>query len=147
MTITNRFIKVTTNLSKAEVDAILTALSTEEKQEIISLYDNFSHVETIEADGTVSMFASIHQNVIADVFDLYVKMGIDFKYEDITERVLFSCFESTGYPEVSTQLDDLAKSYVDNNLDVDTVLDKINKVGNGSTTCLNDKDREVLATM
>lgn len=147
MTTTTRFIKVTTNLTKPEVDAVLNALSNEEKLNIISLYDSFTHVETIEADETVSMFAVIHQNVITDVFDLYVKMGINFKFEDITEQVLFSCFESTNYSETAEQLNAMVKEYINNHLDVDTVLDKINKVGNGSTECLNTKDLEILASI
>ncbi len=93
------------------------------------------------------MFAVIHQNVISDVFELYVKMGINFKFEDLTEQVLFSVFESSNYPEFSEQLNAMTSEYVNDYLDVDTVLDKINKIGKGSTECLNTKDREILANI
>ncbi len=139
---TMRFIKVTTNLTKPEIDSILASTSTDDKTTIANLYDSFSHVELIEVDKTVSMFAVIHQNIITDVFELYVKMGINFKYEDITERVLFSCLEANSYPEVSKKLSKLINEYISNYLTVDNVLDKISEMGRDS---LNEVDMKVLS--
>ena len=125
-----KIIKFTTKHSSTELSDIFNKLNPIEAEYIKNLYNKFDYFEFNDDNDNVCMFASIHPNYISDLLESYVKTSLNFKYEDITKDVLYSKLDVKIF-----ESDDLTKmidSFIKENLDVDTVLDKINEFGRDS---------------
>jgi hypothetical protein len=125
-----KFIKITTKHNSTELNDIFNKLSPTEVEYIKNLYSKFEYFEFNDVDDSVCMFASIHPNYISDLLESYVKLSINFKYEDITKDVLYSKLDFKIFE--SEDLTKMIDNFIKENLDVDTVLDKINEFGRDS---------------
>lgn len=123
-----KFIKITTNHTKKELQSLLDSLSYREVQELKKVYYKFNFVE-FQQDEFVCMYAAIHQNYIKNLLDIYINLNISFKYEDLTKEALFNLIE-LDTPEI----DELVQNFIKQNIEVDDVLDKINELGMSSLT-------------
>lgn len=138
-----KFIKITTTHTEEALNAKLAALKPVEVDNVSKLYAKFNHIEFSDANDCKCMFAVIHENYIADLLEAYVTLSINFIYEDLTKDVLYGNFDINkfGWSEL---LKPMVESFIDSNLDVDTVLDKISALGKES---LNEKDMLVLTNI
>ncbi len=84
-------------------------------------------------NGLVSSYMICSERVLEEVCSLFYKYEVKFKVQDITKLFL--------YGQVSIEDDDFQK-YLTENLDIDTILDKINEVGINSLSSL---DKEILS--
>lgn len=125
-----KFIKITTRHTSLELNDIFNKLTPTEAESIRDLYKNFSYFEFIDENDNVCMFSSIHTNYISDLLESYVKSSINFKYEDLTKDVLFSKLDVSTFN--SDDLSKMVNKFIKENLDTDTVLDKINEFGYNS---------------
>jgi len=125
----NRFIKITTEHTQSELEDLVNKIPTFQVEEIKKLYQNFDCVEYINRKNRVCMYASIHENYIKDLIDLYTKLNISFNFEDITKKTLFGLEKSQDL-----NVEKLISRFIKNNLEVDDVLDKINELGSSSLT-------------
>ena len=130
-----RFIKITTSHTEFELSNMFSVVSVPEIEQIQKIYNKFDKVEYIDNDF-VCMFASIHSNYINDLINLYVKFNISFTYEDFTKKALFGLMKSKN-----KNVNKLISKFIEQNLEVDDVLDKINELGMKK---LNEKDLLVL---
>jgi hypothetical protein len=125
-----KLIKFSSKHNSNELNDIFNKLSPIEVEYIKNLYSKFEYFEFNDVDDNVCMFASIHPNYISDLLESYVKLSINFKYEDITKDVLYSKLDVKIFE--SDDLKNMIDSFIKENLDVDTVLDKINEFGRDS---------------
>lgn len=119
--------KIATNLTAKENSYIASNMCEEEiaNIEILSSVD-------IEETQHITTYLICDIANIFKLEDLLIKHSVKFKTEDITEKFMH------GEVEID---DDKFKSYLNNNLTVDIVLDKICKAGIES---LSELDRIVL---
>ena len=149
-----RFIKIVTSHTNPQLESMIlsSGLSEMEVENIEKVYNKFQFIEYLDSSENICMFVCIHRNHIIELFDLYLKLNMSFKYEDVTTSALFGVlksqykielegksidYASNNFPLIDKFIDD----FVDNNLEVDDVLDKINEFGKDS---LNEKDFLVL---
>ena len=149
-----RFIKIVTSHTNPQLESMILSrgLSEMELENIEKVYNKFKFIEYLDNSENICMFLCIHRNHIIELFDLYLKLDMSFKYEDVTTSALFGVLKSqykielegksidyvsNNFPLIDKFIDD----FVDNNLEVDDVLDKINEFGKDS---LNEKDFLVL---
>jgi len=149
-----RFIKIVTSHTNPQLESMILSrgLSEMELENIEKVYNKFKFIEYLDNSENICMFLCIHRNHIIELFDLYLKLDMSFKYEDVTTSALFGVLKSqykielegksidyvsNNFPLIDKFIDD----FVDNNLEVDDVLDKINELGKDS---LNEKDLLVL---
>jgi hypothetical protein len=125
-----KFIKLTTKHNSTELGDIFNKLNPIEVEYITNLYNKFDYFEFNDDNDNVCMFASIHTNYISDLLESYVKLSLNFKYEDITKDVLYSKLDFKIFE--SEDLTKMIDNFIKENLDVDTVLDKINEFGRDS---------------
>jgi hypothetical protein len=141
---TTKFIKITTKHTKEELAAFVANMSASELDNLSVAYDKFDYVEFDNEDGFECMFAVINEAHISELLDMYVALSVNFSYEDLTKEALYSSLDTSTY---NTHIDDINKlieAFIDSNLDVDTVLDKMLDLGKES---LNDKDMLVLTSI
>ena len=125
-----KFIKITTKHKSSDIMSIINKLSPNDIQSLKDLYKKFDYVEFDDVNGNVCMFANIHVNYISDLLESYVGLSINFKYEDITKDVLFSKLDVSIF--LDEDLTKMVDNFITENLDTDTVLDKINDLGYNS---------------
>jgi len=129
-----KFIKLTTNHTAVELSTMLNTLSKYEIDAISDLYRKFDDIEFVDANGFVGMFAAIHSNHITDLLDVYVKLGVNFKYQDITKEALYNTIDTTEFKHIKDELSLCVSTFITDNLDIDTVLEKITDLGKQSLT-------------
>lgn len=132
-----KFIKITTKHTDEQLRELMSKLSISEIDFIEKTYDKFNYVEFINEIGNKCMFASIDSSHITDLLSTYVSLSLDFIYEDLTKEALYN-----NIPTDNADVLAMLESYIDDNLDADTVLDKILELGKESLT---DKDILVLS--
>lgn len=87
------------------------------------------------------MFAVIDEYTLAKLVTEYVKCGINFSVTDITKETLFGHIPIILGFEKQSELNQLIKDFISDNLSLDIVLEKINKKGVDS---LSKFDKKVL---
>lgn len=132
-----KFIKITSKHTKEQLNALMSNMSNTELDVIESLYSKFQYVEFTDEVGNECMYAVIQEKYIVELFDVYVNFSVNFVYEDMTKEALYSSIITNDADVIS-----MLESYIDANLDVDVVLDKILDLGRESLT---DKDILVLS--
>lgn len=136
-----KFIQIGTNIKDTESFNI----SDSNLDRMKKLFSKFDFVESMDRDGYSNMFCVIHENYIPQLFQFLSELAIEFTYKDLTKDVLFGFFPNVE--DLHFESEDLASynylinEFLDANLDVDTVLDKILEHGKSSLT---DKDISVL---
>ena len=123
-----KFIKITVNNTNEEVDAILSDFDSTSLGFVGKLYLNVKHIEFDLEDGRGMMYAEMEERQVNKLLSIYVKYGVDFSYEDITKFVLFGNIPPVN-EEKCEELKALIKLFIEDNLDTDTVLEKISEVG------------------
>lgn len=135
-----KFIKLTVKHNLQHIEDMVTKLDKSYIEKMNELYDSFKCVEFTTVEGLEVMYAVVDDFIIEKLFKEYMNCEISFSYEDITKSVLFG-----QIPEISREeekhLDYLISEFIDENLELDIVLDKINECGISSLT---DKDRRIL---
>ena len=149
-----RFIKIVTSHTNPQLESMIlsSGLSEMEVENIEKVYNKFQFIEYLDNSENICMFVCIHRNHIIELFDLYLKLNMSFKYEDVTNSALFGILKSQYKIELADKsidycsnnfplIDKFIDNFVDKNLEVDDVLDKINEFGKDS---LNERDLLVL---
>ena len=136
-----KFIKITTRHTREELDKVVDGLDKVYKKILIDLYSEFNHLEYNTKDGFVAMYASIDDRKLVKLFECFTKNSLDFSYEDITKNVLFGNIPRIDQEHEEPNLKCLIDEFVADNLDTNTVLDKISEMGFNSLT---EQDLKVL---
>jgi hypothetical protein len=121
--------KIKTGLTQDQIDKLNDSLDTSDISLIETLEDQVLNVDVVE-DGLVSSYMICTEKVLESVCSLFYKYEVKFKVQDITKLFL--------YGQVSIEDDDFQK-YLIENLDIDTILDKINEIGIEKLTELDKK--------
>lgn len=137
----NKFIKIQTNHTKAELDAILAELDPIEVEFLRDLYLNFSYHEFVDNNGFVCMYAYMEEQFVKEICRKYVDLGVSFRFTDITKEVKFHDTYFFPKEERDAKLVALIHNFINVNISVDDVLEKISELGSDSLT---DLDRQIL---
>lgn len=135
-----KFIKITVKNTEAEIDNIISEFDSISFEFIKNLYEMQKYIEFDLEDGRNVMYVEISESKASQLLSIYVKYGVDFSYEDITKFVLFGNVPFVN-EEKCEDLKALIKIFIEDNLDTDTVLDKINEMGINS---ISEQDKKVL---
>jgi len=135
-----KFIKITINHTEQEVDNIISEFDSVSLDFIGELYLKQKHIEFNLEDGRGIMYAEMEESQVNKLLSIYVKYGVDFSYEDITKSVLFGNVPFVN-EEKCEDLKALIQIFIEENLDTNTVLDKISEMGIDS---ISEQDKKVL---
>lgn len=136
-----KFIKVITKHTPQDIKDINSKLDAHYTEMLLDLYDTFNYIRFCTEDGFLAMYAVLEETKIAQLHSEWIKWSINFVCEDITKFVLFGNVPEIYGTEEKRILNDIVREFIENNLDTDTVLDKINEMGFHNLT---DKDKKVL---
>lgn len=136
-----KFIKVITEHTQESLNKFVLSLDQFTLEHFCNIYSSFNYIEFEIENGFTAMYATISDNQIEKLFLEYVKHEINFSYEDITKNVLFGEFPKLEDEEKNNNLQAITKLFVEDYLDVNTVLEKISKMGIKS---INEIDKRVL---
>lgn len=120
------------NLTPEDSDNLSNSLDDSEVFALETLQNKVLNVDVIE-DGMVSSYLICDEKCLDFILSLLYKYEIRFKLKDITKIFL--------YGQVTIDDDDF-QNYLKENLDIDTILDKINEIGIESLSLL---DKEILS--
>jgi|ERR1035437_1325885 hypothetical protein len=137
-------INIKTQHTSKALEAMIKVLDDARIERLKSLYRSFEHLEYLLENDYVGMFASVDEKTLEILKTEYTKIGVNFIIDDITKSVLFGTT-----PRISdiNKHDDLRKfisHFVNDNLTLDVVLDKINENGIES---LSLKDKKILESV
>ncbi len=133
-----KFIKIATKHTKDEFSDLTAHLSRLELELLGRLYSKFLYVEYLDENELECIMAVIHTNYIGDLIQVYTESNLDFTYEDLTKDVFFSRIDTEPFTDGMLEL---VNQFIDDYLDSDIVLDKINECGIKSLTT---KDKQIL---
>jgi hypothetical protein len=136
-----KFIKLTTNYTEQELDKINSNLEESCIKELDELYSTFQYVRFFSMKKTVCVYAILDDKTIETLVSKYIKLGISFKYEDVSRYVLFGNVPEVDEELSQNELNDMIHYFVGENLDIDIVLDKINELG---ISQLTEVDKKIL---
>ena len=136
-----KFIKVTTEHTQEELDGLVSELDKITFDRLLALYDSFSYIEYYNENNKSAMYAALNDNQIKQLFSEFMKQEVKFSYEDITKQVLFGNLPVLKNRELNKDLQGILDLFIDENLDTDIVLDKINEMGINS---ISKRDKRVL---
>lgn len=125
--------KISTNLTESESDKIYNSLSRENKKKISDLNDGVLNNDIFDEFGHMTSYMICDKEVIDFIVNLFHENKVKYKVEDITKLFL--------YGQVKIE-DKEFQNFLKENLDIDTILDKINEIGINSLT---DLDKEILS--
>ena len=135
-----KFIKIVTNHTKEEIDAIFSKFSSIDKQLMEDFYSTFKHNNFIDSNDSISMYAVIDSSGVDKLLKVYTDNSISFTYTDLTKQVLYGQVKSTGFI-FDSFINDFINDFIDKNITVDIILEKITELGKDS---LNEKDLSIL---
>jgi uncharacterized protein YkvS len=124
--------KIKTGLTQGQIDKLNDSLDSSDMTLIETLEDQVLNTDVVE-DGLVSSYMICSEKVLDAICSIFYKYEVKFKVQDITKLFL--------YGQVSVDDVDFQNFLVEN-LDIDTILDKINEVGIESLSSL---DKEILS--
>jgi hypothetical protein len=125
--------KINTELTKNEAEELYKNLTFQEIEDLEG-YDMKAY--DVEINGKMSSYVITTRYVLTRIILFFRQKNLDFTYEDITDDVLFS--------QIKFHDDDFNKNiddFINENITVDHILDKINQFGIESLT---DSDRKKL---
>jgi len=137
-------INIKTQHTSKALESMIKVLDNARIESLKSLYRSFEHLEYLLVNNHVGMFANVDEKTLETLKSEYTKIGVTFTIEDITKSVLFGT-----HPTISdvNKHDDLRKfisHFVNDNLTLNIVLDKINEKGIDS---LSLKDKKILESV
>jgi hypothetical protein len=125
--------KISTNLTESESDKIYNSLSRENKKKISDLNEGVLNNDIFDEFGHMTSYMICDKQVVDFIVDLFHVNKVKYKVEDITKLFL--------YGQVKIEDKDF-QNFLKENLDIDTILDKINEIGINSLT---DLDKQILS--
>jgi hypothetical protein len=142
--------RLDSDFTQEEIDEISSSLPTEGR-ELLECFAGIEMAETyLKEDGTyhpsegkdvmIVILAEWEKEKMSELMDMVFDPS---KYEmsDISEDVLFGRHSEKTYVGTEDEMKSIFDSYLDDYLDQDTVLDKINMYGISSLT---ERDKKVL---
>lgn len=138
-----KFVKLTTNYTKEEEEDINNLVDDFSMQNLEKLYSTFEHVKFYSKEQTASLYAIVDDKTIEALFSEYIKFNTIVKYEDMSKSVLFGHIPDIEGKYSKIELENMINSFIENNLSVDVVLDKMNEVG---LSKLSERDMKILET-
>lgn len=136
-----KFIKIITEHSQEEIDSLVCGFDEITFDRLLQLYNSFNYVEFYTEEGKTAMYAELNERQIEQLFSEFVKQEVKFSYEDITKQVLFGNLPVLEKEELNKNLQGILNLFIDENLNTDIVLDKINEMG---ITAISERDKKVL---
>lgn len=144
-----KFIKILTKHINSELAEIINGCSEFEIDQIERVYFDLDYIEFVDKDGFIGMFLSTSDLNLRKLIDFYVSKSIKFSFEDCTKDVLLDRgIDVDGYKlllsldkDAKSEIDSLVSRFYQDNIDVDSILDKINEKG---ITSLTEFDKKVL---
>ena len=141
-----KFIKIETNLKDSDIDNY--NLSNSDRNKMIDIFSKFDYVEFKREDFNC-FFCVVHINYITQLLTFLSGISVEFTYTDLSKDILFGiltntkdlCFESE---QEEVKLKNMIDNFINDNLTVDIVLDKILELGKN---CLTSKDIQVLENL
>ena len=125
--------KISSNLTESENDKIYNNLSRENKKKISDLNEGVLNNDIFDEFGHMTSYMICDKEVIDFIVDIFCENEVKYKVEDITKLFL--------YGQVKIEDNDF-QNFLKENLDIDTILDKINEIGINSLT---DLDKKILS--
>ena len=126
--------KISTNLTESETYKIYNTFSKEDKKKISDFNDGgVLNNDIIDEFGHMTSYMICDKEVVDFIVNLFHKNKVKYKVEDITKLFL--------YGQVKIEDKDF-QNFLKENLDIDTILDKINEIGINSLT---DLDKQILS--
>ena len=128
-----RVYKISTDLTKEREDLLSSTFSREEEKTIFNYFEsgNITY-DIIDENGFITSYYLCSKEALDYIKYLFYKYEVKFNIYDITNDFLIG---KVDINDVDFQ------KYLLENLDIDTILDKINELGLES---LNDIDKRVL---
>jgi hypothetical protein len=127
------FYRIKTKLTKEQSEKIVDSLTPIEVERLES-YKLKAYDE--EVNGNINSYIITDRYVLTRILLFLRQKDIDFEYEDISDDVLIGDISFKGTP-----FEDEVNEFINNNITVDHILDKINKFGIES---LSEKDKIIL---
>jgi hypothetical protein len=125
--------KISTNLTESESDKIYNNLSREDKKKISDLNEGVLNSDIFDEFGHMTSYMICNKEVVDFIVNVFHENKVKYKVENITKLFL--------YGQVKIEDKDF-QNFLKENLDIDTILDKINEIGINSLT---DLDKEILS--
>jgi hypothetical protein len=125
--------KISTNLTESESDKIYNNLSREDKKKISDLNEGVLNSDIFDEFGHMTSYMICNKEVVDFIVNVFHENKVKYKVENITKLFL--------YGQVKIEDKDF-QIFLKENLDIDTILDKINEIGINSLT---DLDKEILS--
>ena len=126
--------KISTNLTESEAYKIYNSFTREDNKKISDFNDGgVLNSDIIDEFGHMASYMICDKEVVDFLVNLFHKNKVKYKVEDIKKLFL--------YGQVKIEDKDF-QNFLKENLDIDTILDKINEIGINSLT---DLDKEILS--
>src|SRR5574343_204844 len=142
-----KFIKTLTKHTLEQLNRIVESSNPDFISFAEGVYSRFEFVRFVNEDGYIGMYAVIDESDISSLIDIHVDLDVEFSFFDLTKDVLFSTFnlgvneQSLTFTPLETKIDEMISIFYTENVNVDTILDKIIEMGSSS---LSEKDLDVL---
>ncbi len=136
-----KFVKISTEYTREEMDIIENNINEETTIKFKKLFRSFSYVQFLTEDKKICLYALIDDDTLNTLFSEYVKIEINFTYEDISKSILFGYMPIVKSELGTIDLNNMIDKFIDEHLNIDTVLDKISELGINNLT---EKDKKIL---
>ena len=148
-----KLVLINTKHTPTELENIISAQKPQYVAFLKSLYKTFDYVEFVTDDNHVQMIAFLSQDALDSLLIQYNKLKIDFEGKDLIKKILKGDMQTFEFPSMYSEFPEelvelnakffaLYTSFLQHNITVDVVLDKINQYGIESLT---DFDKQFLA--
>jgi len=123
--------KINTNLTKSEAENLYKTLSIQEIEELES-YDMKAY--DVEINGKMSSYVIISRLTLVKIMIFLRQKEIKFTYEDISSKVFLNqiTFDDEAFNKE-------IQKFIEENITIDDILDKINLLGINSLTNIDKK--------
>jgi hypothetical protein len=126
--------KIKTGLTKIQIDILGDSLDESDMILLDYLENKVLNMDIVE-DNLISSYIICSEVFLESILSIFYKYKVEFKVEDITKLFFYGI--------VNIDDDDFQK-YLVENLNIDTILDKINDLGIES---LSDLDKKILGKL
>ena len=134
-----KLIKIDSKHTTSQMNEIVNNMSSFQIERVENLYRQFDYVDWENVDGTISSIISIPESLIGELYGTWASISPDFSFKtiDLTKDALFGKIDTKSFGLSSdklSQLDYILDKFIESNIDIDVILDKINELGIGSLT-------------
>ena|ERR1035437_755040 len=138
-----KFIKLTTYNTEEEIDNIISEFDSMALSFMTKIYEMQKHISFDTEENITVMYAEMEDTQVNEFLSIHVKYGVKFSYEDITKSILFGNVPVINEEKIE-ELKALINLFIEENLNSDIVLDKINEMG---VEFISEQDKKVLAIL